>query len=681
LKYSLIFEFNLLPLPSTLSFCIVIMLCTKFMKKRYLSFAFAALALAACEQAPLTMPAVFSDNMVLQQQSTVPIWGKATPNKIVDVTPSWGGNTYGTKADADGNWKTALPTPEAGGPYTVIVSSGAASDTLKNVMIGEVWLCSGQSNMEMPLAGWGKVQNYEEEIANANYPNIRLFQVENACNTQPQRNLAVRAGGWQICSPATVADFSSIGYFFGRDIQQSLGGIPIGIIDATWGGTVVEAWTSAGALKTQSEFVDAVKKIESTDNDKLIADYERTFGEWHTNFAAADKGIADGKAVWAAADFDDSGWKTMPLPDRWEDKGLPDFDGVVWYRLEIDVPETWMGKDLTLSLAEIDDNDITYFNGEQVGATDGYDQFRKYTIPARLVKKGKNIIAVRIMDTGSGGGFHGIAKEFYLSLSDKVKIPLAGRWKYQPSLDVKKLPPAPPSPAEPNRPTVLYNAMIAPLVPFTIRGALWYQGESNADRPQQYRTLFPLMINDWRKQWGYEFAFYFVQLAGYDAGSGGNWSLLREAQTQALALPNTGMAVAFDIGNDKDIHPKNKQEAAHRLALWAKAKTYGIGMPSYSGPLYKNNNISGGKVRIAFDHADGGLNPCNKSSLGGFVIAGADGKFHDAQTKIDGNEVVVWSPNVAAPTTVRYGWTDTQGNANLCNGDYLPASPFRTDRD
>lgn len=654
------------------------------MKKTCIYLASAAVAMmAACGRASLEMPAVFSDNMVLQQQRSVPIWGKTTPRKKVTILPSWSPQTYSGSADDNGNWKIIVPTPIAGGPHTIIVKSGRARDTLRNVMTGEVWLCSGQSNMEMPLAGWGKVINYRQEItAAADYPDIRFLKIQKKCHAQPQPNLEAQGGGWQVCSPDLAADFSAVAYLFGRGLHRSLNGTPIGLIDATWGGTIIEAWTSAGALKTLPDLAAAVEEAAGVDYAKLTEEYTQAIGEWDAQFAAADKGIAEGKPLWASPDFDDSGWQTMTLPAMWETSGLPDFDGIVWFRLALDIPETWAGSDLVLNLAEIDDSDIAYFNGEQIGATSGFDVPRKYLVPARLVKKGKNLIAVRVADTGGEGGIYGAAA-FSLAQSSSNQMSLARQWRYCTSADLKALPPRPASPNDPNRPAVLYNAMIAPIVPFTIRGAIWYQGEANAARPEQYRTLFPLMINDWRENWGYAFPFYFVQLAGFAAPQNEDWPMLREAQMQALQLINTGMAVALDIGNDKDIHPKNKQEVARRLALWAKAKTYGISLPSYSGPLYKSHRIDGGAVRIAFDHAVGGLttNDGGLWGIGGFTIAGADGVFYDAQAKIEGGEVVVRSPKVAKPTAVRYAWTDVQGSANLCNGEYLPASPFRTDTD
>jgi sialate O-acetylesterase len=642
----------------------------------------AALLCAACgQERRLSLPALFSDNMVLLRQSSVPIWGMAKSNASVCIQPSWTAQSYCGSAAADGSWKIAIPTPDAGGPHQLNIRCGADSITLSNVMTGEVWLCSGQSNMEMPMAGWGRVLNYEQEVAAANYPNIRLLQVENACNTQPQSDFAARAGGWQVCTPQAAEDFSSIGYFFARDIQESLQGVPIGVIDATWGGTVIEAWTSAAALKTHADFADRVSVIEKTDNAALAAEYDEKIKVWRRQFLALDKGMTAGKAAWAAADFDDEEWKVMPQPSHWENCCLPDYDGVVWFRTSVDIPQEWLDSDLTLSLGEIDDNDITYFNGEQAGAVDGYNIVRTYIIPARMVKAGKNTICVRITDTGGAGGFSGDAKDMYLAHPTQQKITLAKPWRYQTGVNAKDLPPLPASPSDPNRPSVLYNAMIAPIAGFPIRGALWYQGEANADRPVQYRALFPLLIKDWRSAWGSDFAFCYVQLASWQANSNGNWSKLREAQAMTLDVPNTGMAVAFDIGDERDIHPKNKQEAARRLALWVKAKTYGLPVASYSGPMLKKIKIEGNKIRISFDYADDGLKTSSGKPLGGFVIAGADGNFVEARAKIEGSEVVVWADSILRPAAARYGWTDTQCSANLCGAAGLPAAPFRTDRE
>ena len=628
--------------------------------------------------ANISLPAIFTDNMVLQQQSDVPVWGKADPGEKVAVTTSWNSQSYEATTGSDGKWMVKVKTPAAGFTPCEISIKGKNTIRLKNVLIGEVWICSGQSNMEMPLAGWGKVMNYQQEIAEANYPAIRLLHVANTSANHPQDDVKLEGNGWVECSPATIPEFSSVAYFFGRNLLKNRN-IPVGLIDTNWGGTVAEAWTSASTLKRMPDFAGEVKQIESMSNEEEMEAYHEKFAAWEKEMKETDQGYSDGKAVWASLDFNDSGWETMSLPGPWE-KQLNAFDGIVWFRKTIDLPASMRGKELTLSLSTIDDNDLTFCNGEVIGSTNGYDKSRVYQIPARLTKNEKLQLTVWVLDTGGDGGFYGDAVNLFLSRG-KDKVSLAGDWKYRIGADLKSIDPVPQNPAgNPNRPSVLYNAMIHPLIPFTIRGAIWYQGESNADRACQYRDLFPSMIADWRKQWNADFDFYFVQLANFMAKDEepkeSAWAELREAQLMTLHLDKTGMAVIIDIGDADNIHPKNKQEVGRRLALIARANTYNEDI-DYSGPLYKNYRIEGDQVRLSFDF-DEALKSSDGKSLTGFAIAGPDRKFYRAEGVIEGKEVVVSSPKVTCPLAVRYGWANNP-DCNLTNHSGLPASPFRTD--
>ena len=627
--------------------------------------------------AKIELPAIFTDNMVLQQQTNAPIWGIATPKKTVEIITSWDKKSYTAIADENGKWKTFLNTPIAGGPYSISISDEKKVE-LKNILIGEVWICSGQSNMEMPLAGWGKINNYKEEIEAANHPNIRLLQVEKKTSITPEEDLSVENGGWQVCSPATIANFSSTAYFFGRNLNQNLDNTPIGLINTSWGGTIAEAWTSAGSLENMPDFRQALKDIQDTNTESLKLTHE----EWDKQFELTDSGIQNGTAIWAASDLNDNDWKTMNLPCMWEENGLPGLDGIVWFRKEISIRPDMQNKDLELSIGNVDDNDITYFNGVQVGATIGYGIDRKYRVPKKLVKEGKAVITIRVTDTGGGGGFDSQAQNMYLKSDKSGTISLASEWRYKVAVDTRKLAPKPKSLNDPNRVSVLYNAMIHPIIPFAIKGAIWYQGEANADRAYQYRELLPLMIRDWRKQWNQDFPFYLVQLANFmeiqkEPAQQSGWAELREAQLQTLHLDNTGIAIITDIGDARDIHPKNKQDVGIRLALAARANTYKQNI-SYSGPIYQSYKIEGNKIRISFNHTNNGLKGKNGEPLKGFAIAGSDHQFHWAEAVIDGNEIVVSSPNVTFPVAVRYAWANNP-IGNLFNGAGLPASPFRTD--
>ncbi|GHU70301.1 9-O-acetylesterase [Bacteroidia bacterium] len=616
--------------------------------------------------------------MVLQQQTEAPVWGKADPKKTVKILPSWDNQTYTVQADANGKWSVRLKTPAAGGPYSISISDGKELK-LNNVLIGEVWICSGQSNMEMPLSSsWGQVNNHLQEVANADYPNIRLLHVAKATSTQPASELKTLHQGWQTCSPASVPEFSAVAYFFGRDLYQNLN-VPIGLINTSWGGTLAEAWTSAEALETMPYFRDAVQAVRAQDQTETMVQYNQKLAAWTAEVQTADKGWN----LWNQAGFNDNDWKTMNIPQVWEKSGLPNFNGIVWFRKTVEIPAEWAGKDLVLNLDAIDDNDITYFNGQKIGAIDGYNRIRHYTIPAKLVKKGKAEITVRVTDTGGDGGLYGDAHNIYIAMKSNeknIKINLASEWKFQPSINASEMAPMPISPDNPHRPSALYNAMIHPLVPYAIGGAIWYQGEANADRAEQYKELLPLMIRDWRKAWNNDFPFYLVQLANFRERNTqpveSDWAKLREAQLQTLHLDNTGMAVIIDIGEAKDIHPKNKQDVGLRLALAARAKTYKQNI-EFSGPLYQCYTIEGNQIRIHFSHADG-LKTADGQTLTGFAIAGPDHQFHWADAHIDGNTVVVCSPKVAFPVAVRYAWSDNPA-CNLQNGAALPASPFRTD--
>lgn len=647
----------------------------KNMKNRSMLVA-ALLMLSGAASAKIVLPPFFSDHMVLQQQSKTPIWGEAKPMKTVKITTSWDGRTYVTKADKAGKWKLSLSTPAAGGPYEVTVTDGSKL-CLKNVMIGEVWICSGQSNMEMPLEGWGKIYNYQKEIEQANHPNIRLLHVEHVTSTRPETDIEVRNNSWEVCSPATIPGFSATAYFFGREIAETQQ-VPVGLIHTSWGGTNVESWISGKMLKEMPDFAQTVADVQNMPADKqtLKAEYQKELADWNNRF---EEGFSEGKPARAAASLNDEAWPAMRFPGE-VDARLADFNGVVWVRKEVEIPASWAGKEIKLSLGAIDDNDITYWNGREIGRTDGPAVQRDYLVPAKMVEAGKAVIAVRVLDTGGGCGMHG---NLSLSSSGKGEISLSGEWKYEVAADVSKVGPLPSDrSSDPNLPTSLYNAMIHPLVPYAIRGAIWYQGENNASRAYQYRELFPLVIEDWRKKWNKELPFYYVQLANFmqqkPQPADSEWAELREAQTRALAVKNTGMAVIIDKGDAYDIHPKDKQTVGHRLALIARANTYGERV-SYSGPMYRSCQVEGDKIILSFDHTDGGLKTGDNGELKGFAIAGRDHKFHWAKAEIVGDKIVVSAPEaVPYPVAVRYAWADNPV-CNLYNGAGLPASPFRTD--
>jgi sialate O-acetylesterase len=617
--------------------------------------------------------------MVLQRNAKIPIWGTAKPGQQITVKIHQQSKTAAT--DRDGKWRVELAAMKAGGPYELVVS-GAETITLKNVMIGEVWLCSGQSNMEMPMVStWATVNNFKAEVAAANYPDLRLCIVQRAKSTKPRTD--VESEGWKACDSTSVKNFSATAYFFGRHLQQKLG-VPVGLIQSAWGGTVVEAWTSSAPLKTVPDIAGFVRMLETSPLDSIFDEstFAAKMAAWNHQLEESDNAAQGAGLSWNHPDFDDSNWPTMSLPNNWERLGLPTFDGIVKFRKVVQLPESFGRQNLQLNLGPIDDADVTYFNGMQVGATNVWNRHRHYRVPADLPNAGKNVIAVRVLDTGGNGGMYGHPEALNLIKDSTQVFSLAGEWRYQLGADLQKLPPRPAPPNTPNRPTVLYNAMIAPLVPFAMRGVIWYQGESNAQRAYQYRTLFPLLIKDWRARWGQgNFPFLFVQLANFRPVAtepvDDDWAELREAQTMALSLPNTGMAVTIDIGDANDIHPGNKQEVGNRLALNARRLAYGENLV-YSGPIYKSMKIEGTRIRLFFDHAEDGLMSKDSDKLQGFAIAGEDRKFVWADAVIDGKTILVSSPQVAKPAAVRYAWA-INPVCNLYNRAGLPASPFRTD--
>ena len=638
--------------------------------------------LVSCTQTTFVeMPDLFTDHMVLQQNDTVNIWGASDPNVELTIQGSWGPSVV-CKADANGKWLAQLPTAPAGGPYELTIASGKIVKTFNDVLLGEVWICSGQSNMEMPVLGnWAKLNNARQEAATANYPNIRLFTVQKNIAFSPIDTIATT--GWIPCDTNTVKDFSATAYFFGRHLHQELK-VPIGLIHTSWGGTVAEAWTSKNSLLKLDDFAEQARQISqlAASRDSLEKKFEADTKQMYLEQAQADPGIQGADTIFDNVAVDDKDWMAIDFPKLWEETQLGNFDGSAWFRKTIKLPADMANSELTLCYAAVDDYDEAWFNGVKVGENKVWGQNRSYKIPAGVVKEGENVIAIRIYDYVGGGGFMGEAKDYYLLSATGKTMPLAKGWVAKKGFDFKDIKTHPVSLSDPNQPTVLFNAMIYPLLPYTISGAIWYQGESNAGRAYQYRQLFKTMITDWREQWNQgDFPFLFVQLANFQPRNTepmeDSWAELREAQTMALELPNTGMAVTIDIGDALDIHPGNKQDVGKRLALNALAKTYQMNVP-FMGPLYKNYEVKGSTMVLSFDYVHEGLSIANGKELRGFTIAGADSVFHWAKAEIVDNKVTVSCKKVNEPKAVRYAWS-INPECNLTNSAGLPASPFRTD--
>jgi sialate O-acetylesterase len=624
-------------------------------------------------KAEVTLPKIFSSNMVLQQGIEIPVWGWAESGERIRV--SFNNETVRIRADNEGNWMVNLPVQEYGGPYTLTIN-GQNTIEFTNVMVGEVWIASGQSNMEWRV---DQSNNADKEIAAASYPSIRLFTVPKAVAQFPQDDIS--GGEWVECSPETIGAFSAVAYFFGRNLHEELH-VPIGLIHSSWGGTVAETWISGNTINNDPDFKNQLTELQQMDLDqyrqaKLEQIREILGGEVPTE----DKGMVDGKPVWSGLDYNDSNWRSIKTPMYWENQGYIDIDGIGWYRKEITLNEEQTNSNLTLHLGKIDDSDITFFNGIEIGRTENmYDEERIYSIDKKYLKPGNNMIVVRVHDTGGNGGIWGDPENQFLAIGNEKKD-ISGDWKFRISkAEVGAVNVGPNS-----YPTLLFNAMINPLVPFGIKGAIWYQGESNAGRAKQYQRIFPSLINDWRNHWQQgDFPFLFVSLANYmqplEKPAESSWAELREAQTMTLSLPNTGMALAIDIGEADDIHPKNKQDVGKRLALDAFKIAYSRDVVN-SGPMYKSVDFRNGKAFVTFSEIGSGLKIKDKYGyLKGFSIAGPDKKFHWAKAElINENTVAVYSDEVLNPAAVRYGWADNPNDVNLYNQEGLPANPFRTD--
>ena len=615
---------------------------------------------------------IFSDHVVLQQKKPIPVWGWAKANEKVTVT--LGKQTLTSQTDASGKWQVVFSPLEAGGgTYTMVAKTANNVMTISDILIGEVWLCSGQSNMEWTVA---QANNFSVEKKNANFPQIRHFKVEHEVTILPQTDL--KAGEWKIASEETVGDFTAIGFFFAREIYQKTN-VPIGILHSSWGGSQVEGWISKEGMLSNGELKNYAQNLPDTweGADKLHDQklQKQIFGSVLNPTLEDEKKYFD-------ANYDISKWHNGGSPmGQWDWKGIWAFRGQGFMARKIEIPAEMVGQSTTLSLAENDSFNEIYINGKLVSAGI-LKGVRKIVVPANVWKVGTNQIMVKFGNCISlpwfGLGLQGSENDLFVS-SQNQKISIANDWKLMPSFAEKHeyvhL--------SNNTGTTIYNAMIAPLVPFAIKGALWYQGETNAGRAFQYRQTFPLMIEDWRKKWNDNFSFYFVQLSSYgpyqNSNQGSNWAELREAQTMTLSLPNTGMAVTTDVGNPSDIHPTNKQDVAYRLATNALKFNYKQDI-TYSSPIYESVKFEDGKAIISFKLIGKGLEVHDKFGyLKGFEIAGEDKVFHYAKAEISGDKVIVYHPKGVKPISVRYAWADSPIDANLFNTEGFPVCPFRTD--
>ena len=616
------------------------------------------------------LPGLIRDSMVLQRDAKIKIWGWSSPNEKIKIT--FNKKDFKTKADANGNWNLFLPAMKAGGPYTMNIDA-SNHVTLKDVLVGDVWLCSGQSNMVHQMAL--HAVRYADEVANANNPQIRHFWVPNITNLQgPQTDLP--GGYWKSANPADIGEFSAVAYFFAKKLYEKYH-VPIGLINASWGGIPIEAMMSEDAFKEFPNILSTVKKNKDT---AYINGLNRRTSPGNPP-RPEDKGQTE---KWYEPSYVPKGWRTINIPGYWEDQGIKDLDGVVWYRKEIEVPASIANNAAKVFLGRIVDADALYINGRQVGNTTYMYPQRRYSVPNSVLKPGKNLFVIRVTNNAGKGGF--VPDKPYYLFANKDTVDLKGYWQYKVGLVNQ--------PfrfgggggggiAAQNQPTALYNSMIAPLVGYAVKGFIWYQGESNTGRSEEYEKLQPAMISDWRLKWNEPNApFLYVQLPGFMdynyLPTESQWAQFREAQLKSLSVPNTAMAVAIDLGEWNDIHPDRKKDVGDRLALAAEKIAYGENIV-YSGPIYQSHQIDGNKVIVSFNNTGTGLVTNDGEELTEFTIAGADKKFVWAKAKIEGDKVVVWNDTVSNPMYVRYAWADNPVNPNLYNKEGLPASPFEAE--
>ncbi len=607
--------------------------------------------------------------MIAQRDSDFPVWGYAPAG--TEVTVTLGNESHSEASGRDGRWQVDFTPREAGGPHSMAISDGETTINVSDIWFGDVWVASGQSNMAWIVAN---SNDAEAEIAAADDPMIRQFKVPLSYSDTPENELA--GGDWQIADPDHVANFSAVGYYFARELRKHVD-VPIGILNTSWGGSRVEAWMSVETLG--EDVVRNFREQERINQEELIARLTEKMGD----LPETDAGLVDGLAHWADPALDTSDWLNINAPGEWEQQGLDGYDGIAWYRLSLELSDSEIAdSDVILGLGRIDDADISWVNGVEVGRTNtAWNNPREYVVPAGVLHSGTNVIAVRAEDRGGLGGIRGDASELWLETYSGKKS-LEGTWQFKAGAFRSG------STTPPNQsPTLLYNKMIHPILPYPMTGYIWYQGESNAFNegdPTAYADQFKSMISSWRELFGApDAAFLWVQLANFrqahDEPTESLWAVLRESQSAALELDKAGEAVIIDIGEANDIHPRNKQDVGLRLSLAARYFTYGEEL-EYSGPVYASHTIDGSSIVIEYDHAGSGLE-ARGGELGGFAIAGADGIYHWADARIDGTSVTVSSTDVASPVSVRYAWADNPDRANLYNGAGLPASPFRTDTD
>jgi len=624
--------------------------------------------------AQVRLPRLISDGMVLQRDKPIILWGWASPEERITIT--FGGRQRKTTATSEGRWTLAFPQMKAGGPYTMKISARNQL-VINDILIGDVWLCSGQSNMVHQLNLHDVT--YAQAIASANYPQIRHIKIPTQTNLAGIAN-DVGSCTWQRALPAEVRSFSAVAYFFALKLYEQYH-IPIGLVNASVGGTPIEAWINEDACK---EFPDILKTIQENKDTAFVARHlPKSNPKPRASIKTFDRHTAEN---WYDVDFVPANWRTINIPGYWEDQGIKGLDGIVWYRKEIHLPASMANREAKVYLGRIIDADKVYINGKEIGNTSYQYPQRRYTVPSGVLKAGKNIFTIQVTNHAGKGGF--VPDKPYYIFTDRDTVDLKGSWAYK--VAEVFLPPAEPSTAPAgslertinpqNEPAALYNGMVGPITSYSIKGVLWYQGESNIARAQHYTRMLQALISGWRNAYKKpDLCFIYAQLPNFGDVSylpeESNWAVLRASQREVSNTPNTAMTVNIDLGEWNDIHPDNKKEVGERMALAARKVAYGENIV-HLGPVYHSHTQAGNKVSISFANAGSGLNTKDGGALKEFAIAGADKRFVWADTRIVGNTVIVWNDEIPAPKYIRYAWADNPDNPNLYNNEGLPASPF-----
>jgi sialate O-acetylesterase len=624
-------------------------------------------------KANVKLPVMVSDGMVLQRDAKLIIWGWASPGEKVQV--KFNKKSASTTTGSDGSWKISLPPMSAGGPYTMEVK-GNNTIIINNILLGDVWFCSGQSNMVINMER--VKEKYPGDMASANYPEIRNFFIPTVSDVTTVHE-ELPAAKWISASAENISGFGAVTFFFARNIYNEYK-VPIGIINSSVGGTPIEAWTSEEGLKEFPQIRLRIEKLMDTAYlNPILRTARRSSATNIPDSRSVDKGMR-APVPWYDVSYVPEGWQKFWLPGYWDDQGVKGLNGIVWFRKEINVPESFAGKPAKLFLGRIVDADNVYVNGILSGSITYQYPPRRYNLPSGLLKPGKNLIVVRVTNNIGKGGF--VPDKPYYLVAGNDSIDLRGEWQYKVGQVFKPVSPSgSPVISMQNEPTGLYNTMVAPLINYRIKGILWYQGESNAGKPAEYQNLLPALINDWREKWKMgPLPFIFVQLPNFMEvqylPSESQWAELRAGQLKSLSVANTAMAVTIDVGEWNDIHPLEKKVIGERLALAARKLAYGDEKIVYSGPIYRSSAREADSITIDFDHIGSGLKIKGDGELSQFAIAGADRKFAWAEAKIINNKVVVWSDEIKDPKCVRYAWADNPAGANLYNIEGLPASPF-----